>query len=1059
MTTNSGLFTEIALPPKLPRYLSPFWQLIMMAVLIFSAEMIAMGLIYVVRISNPVTEALLDGSIMLLLISPVLYLFQMRPVLRHMKERDVAHKAMRESEKLLRTVLRLLPVGVWITDAQGKFIHGNPASQEIWGGARYVGIDQYSEYKGWWLESGKRIQPEEWAASRAVQHGETCLNEEIEIESFDGTHKIILNSGTPIMDENLVITGAIIVNQDITEVKRAEQALKERDALFRTAMENLPVGVWLTDQSGTIIYGNPAGQQIWTGARYVGIEQFGEYKGWWVESGQLIEPEEWAIARAITKGETSLNEEIEIECFDGTHKIILNSAIPIRNDQGHILWAFVVNHDITDRKQHEQELIHTNELLARYFSSIDTLIAYMDRDFNFIRVNDSYASSGGHPAEYFIGKNHFEMYPHAENEAIFQQVVETGEPYSVLEKPFEYPEFPERGTTYWDWSVQPVRGIDGKIQGVVLSLVDVTERKRAELLLERQNQELLEVSEAERRQRELAESLVQSVIAVNSSVQFEEVLESILEQIRRAIPYEGADIVLVKDSSLRLAGNSGYESYPRGVIAMEGIHMLEDFPIFSQICTSLEPVIIEDTVASEDWRVVPGLEWVRSYMAAPLITAGKIIGIINLTSETPHIFNTQSLEKLMVLASPAAAALRNAQLFNAELTSRRATETLSTASMALAQSLDLDQVLRTLMQHINKIIPSDISGVGLLDEEDRLGVRVANGYPRWTGPDFIFSLPVDVESDTLFDRVITSQKYQLVTDTAIDPLSVSQPEVEHIRNWLLVPIVTHNKTIGLVGLGKTEPGYFTHDHIQWVEALTSQAAVAIQNAWLFEQVRSSSERLQSLARKLVDIQEKERSYIARELHDEAGQALAILKIGLGRLEHSPDCPETMHVRLQELKGLADTVLEDLHRLAMDLRPTSLDHLGLVAALEQHANTVNSDQLSVELKVIGVTGVRLSPAVETSLYRIAQEALTNVVRHSQASTVGILLENRGGTVTLFIEDDGIGFNPETSDVNRLGMVGMRERAELLGGTLTVESITGKGTSIKVEVPHAIADPHR
>jgi signal transduction histidine kinase len=118
----------------------------------------------------------------------------------------------------------------------------------------------------------------------------------------------------------------------------------------------LPVGVWVTDRRGRIVEGNPAGKQIWAGARYVGIEQYGEYRGWSVSTGKRIEPDEWAAARAITRGETSLAEEIEIECFDGTHKFILNSAIPLRDPDGRITGAIIVNQDITERKRAEEQL-------------------------------------------------------------------------------------------------------------------------------------------------------------------------------------------------------------------------------------------------------------------------------------------------------------------------------------------------------------------------------------------------------------------------------------------------------------------------------------------------------------------------------------------------------------------------------------------------------------------------------------------------------------------------------------------------------------------------------
>lgn len=135
----------------------------------------------------------------------------------------------------------------------------------------------------------------------------------------------------------------------------------DRVDLLRNVVEILPVGVWIMDQDGKILYGNPAGHRIWAGVRYSGVEQFGEYKGWWVATGKRIEPEEWAAARAIRNGETSIDEEVEIECFDGTRKIILNSAMPIRDDDGNIVGAVIVNHDITERKRFEERLREMTE--------------------------------------------------------------------------------------------------------------------------------------------------------------------------------------------------------------------------------------------------------------------------------------------------------------------------------------------------------------------------------------------------------------------------------------------------------------------------------------------------------------------------------------------------------------------------------------------------------------------------------------------------------------------------------------------------------------------------
>ncbi len=136
--------------------------------------------------------------------------------------------------------------------------------------------------------------------------------------------------------------------------------------------------------------------------------------------------------------------------------------------------------EIKERRYAEEVLLETKELLERVFSGINLLVAHMDTDFNFIRVNRAYAEADDRTPEFFVGKNHFALYPNEENRAIFRKVVKTGEPYFAFEKPFEYAENPERGVTYWDWSLQPVKDPGGKVSGVVLSLVNVTERKLAQ---------------------------------------------------------------------------------------------------------------------------------------------------------------------------------------------------------------------------------------------------------------------------------------------------------------------------------------------------------------------------------------------------------------------------------------------------------------------------------------------------------------------------------------------------------------------------------------------------
>ena len=227
---------------------------------------------------------------------------------------------------------------------------------------------------------------------------------------------------------------------------------------------------------------------------------------------------------------------------------------------------------------------------------------------------------------------------------------------------------------------------------------------------------------------------------------------------------------------------------------------------------------------------------------------------------------------------------------------------------------------------------------------------------------------------------------------------------------------------------------------------------------LQHQMEASKAHLRLLSRRLVEAQERERRHIARELHDEAGQALLSLRYGLRLLERDVADGGDVAERVTELLRTTDAVIDGLHRLAADLRPASLDHLGLEAALRQHARaTAGTHGLHVRFKARGFTGERLPAVVETALFRVVQEAVTNVVRHARARRVDVLLEHRGDRVLAMVEDDGIGFEPESAqDGEHYGLLGLRERAEALGGSLTVESAPGSGTTIVVEV--ASADPY-
>ncbi len=209
--------------------------------------------------------------------------------------------------------------------------------------------------------------------------------------------------------------------------------------------------------------------------------------------------------------------------------------------------------------------------------------------------------------------------------------------------------------------------------------------------------------------------------------------------------------------------------------------------------------------------------------------------------------------------------------------------------------------------------------------------------------------------------------------------------------------------------------------------------------------------------KLIAAQEAERHRLARELHDQMGQSIAALILGLTSLKHSFEGQKQAQTQLQQLRGMANELARDVHTLALELRPTALDDMGLEEALSNYLASWSSRwQICADFHCHGFNGQRLPSHLETTVYRIAQEALTNIVRHAKAEAVSLILERADDRVVAIIEDNGCGFDVDTITKNpakdqRLGILGMEERVALVGGQLTLESTPGLGTSVYVRIP--------
>ena len=266
----------------------------------------------------------------------------------------------------------------------------------------------------------------------------------------------------------------------------------------------------------------------------------------------------------------------------------------------------------------------------------------------------------------------------------------------------------------------------------------------------------------------------------------------------------------------------------------------------------------------------------------------------------------------------------------------------------------------------------------------------------------------------------------------------------------VAPVIGEERTLGTLVLASREPRPLSSEESALVQAVAGLVGVALENVALRERLVAHQDRLRALAGGILRAREEEARRIAHELHDEAGQLLAALHISLDDLVAQVPAQEAS---FQKLRGVLDRVEAQLRRLARELRPTILDDLGLAPALEWLAQGL-AERRDVRIAV-AAPEARLAPEAETALYRIVQEALTNALRHARPRRIAVEVREEGPHIRAVVRDDGHGFDVAAAWAERgdrgLGLIGMRERAEALGGTLEIRSTPGAGTEVCAMVP--------
>ena len=376
---------------------------------------------------------------------------------------------------------------------------------------------------------------------------------------------------------------------------------------------------------------------------------------------------------------------------------------------------------------------------------------------------------------------------------------------------------------------------------------------------------------------------------------------------------------------------------------------------------------------------------------------------------------------------------------------------LNTIAGSVSQSLSLDFVLNCALENALEQLDAETGAILLVDERDgKLARRIHRGTSHEGYPRFGERVAADVAA---------TGEAVVVDDVTQDPRTRDYAAAVGVElgAFISMPLKTRERTVGILTCASLRPHSFSDQALQLLDALGHQLGVAIENARLYQELQEKDRIRAEILRQVITAQEDERRRVARELHDVTSQALTTLAV---RLEAAMATPlaagDRLESRLRDLRPLLDQTSKEVHRLIYDLRPSLLDDLGLAAAVRSCAhNALDGAGIEVHVEVVGRER-RLASATEIAIFRIMQEAITNVARHARAESVYISLEFREAAVCLQIEDDGEGFDVakvlEEADVSScFGLLGMKERAELLGGGLEVATGVGEGTRVTVEIP--------
>jgi PAS domain S-box-containing protein len=731
-----------------------------------------------------------------------------------------------------------------------------------------------------------------------------------------GEQRLIAWRNAVLTNETGHIVGILSSGEDITEHRQAREALRESTERYQSLFNRVPIGLYKTTREGQIVDANPA---------LVDMLGYPNRESLLVTRVQdlYVNLEDRQSEQALLEQEDAIHRfQMQMRRYDGTIIWVEDHVRSILNGDGRAYYEGSLT-DITERKQADLAQLESEAKFRSVAQAAPDAIITADSRGHIVFWNEAAEDMFGYTTDEVIGQSLTRIMParyrqrHTEGMARFLATTESamiGRQAELVGLRRDGGEFPLEFTLA-AWKV-------GENTFFSAILRDITDRKQVE--------------EAEREQRVLAEALRDTAAALNSTLDLNAVLDNILTNLERVLPHDTASVMIIESPGMARAVRShGYNTFGIPDSPTDAVYRLriDDLLGLRRMVENKRPLLIPDVESEPTWvHLEDDPASLRSYIAAPILWNGDVIGFLTLRSVIPGFFTPADTPRLQAFADQVATALHNAQLFAAERDQRILAETLAETASVLSSTLDVTTVLDRILESVGRVVPHDAANIMLLDGTT-IRVAARRGYQQEKPSEtFLHEHRFSLDAPHLHEMFETGLPV-LIPDTARFSGWEQRPDTAWIRSHAAAPVLVQGHVVGFLNLDGREPGFFTQEHIHRLQAFANQASIAIEHAQLYEEVRRHAAELeQRVAQRTAELQKSEARYRAT-IEDQTDMVDRYLPGGIMTFVNRAYC-EYFQRQPEELLGTSFLVqMPDGERSRVEQHIASLNREKPVATIE------------------------------------------------------------------------------------------------------------------------------